>query len=378
MILSSRSGNIASIIIVILVFSAVGGYVFVSNQYVPSNIAVVVLDPGEGDSSIIDQAYQGLFMIDVVVSYDYRLANTTDQAEDIMEDIASRGRHDLIIVIGSDPDLHAAVQTVAEAHQNQKFALIGGSVPLDNVASATFAYKEAAFLAGALTAQLASGNPDLNGIVGIIAAVATDPTLNDIVDGFLQGLQYANASEEVNGTIRLLPIEYVGSFNDSVAAETIATEMFNPYVGNVSVIFAPVRASTLGIRAAMEWANLTYNSMYGNESLRQPFVVGAEFDQGYLGNPNIEIASGPSWVVGSIVPRSDLSIYRIINASLWDEFPGGLENGGANNTIGTLENEGIGLAGLEEFRDLSWVPNHMINVTMDYREMIINGTIVLT
>ncbi|MGD9397050.1 MAG: BMP family ABC transporter substrate-binding protein [Candidatus Thorarchaeota archaeon] len=377
--MSSRSGNVASIIIVILVFSAVGGYVFITNQYVPSNIAVVVLDPGRGDSSIVDQAYQGLFMIDVVVNYDYRRANNTDHAQDILEDIASRGRHDLIIVIGSDPDLHTAVQTVAEAHQNQKFALIGGSVPLDNVASATFAHKEAAFLAGSLAAHVSVGNPDLNGIVGIIAAVATDPTLTEIIDGFLQGLRYANETiANATHQITLLPTEYVGSFNDTTTAETIATDMYNPYVGNASVIFAPVRASLLGIRAAMEWANLSYHAMFGNETTREPFVVGAEFDQGYLGNPNIEIASGPSWVIGSIIPRSDLAIYRIINASLWDEFPGGLENGSVNQTIGDLENEGIDLGGLEEFRNDVWVTDPMLNVTATIREMIINGTIVIT
>ena len=55
-ILSSRSGIVASVIIVIIVFSAVGGYVFLTNQYVPSNVAVVVVNPGFGDRSMADQA----------------------------------------------------------------------------------------------------------------------------------------------------------------------------------------------------------------------------------------------------------------------------------------------------------------------------------
>jgi basic membrane lipoprotein Med (substrate-binding protein (PBP1-ABC) superfamily) len=378
MILSSRSGNVASIIIVILVFSVVGGYVFLTNQYVPSNIAVVTLDTGFNDRSFADQAGEGLYMTDVVVNLDIRLAVDLDDAQDIMENIARGGRHDLIIVIGTDPDLHARVQTVATEFVGQKFALIGGEVALDNVASATFALDEAAFLGGALAAYASVETEERNGIVGIIGSVETDPTVQSLIDGFLQGLQYANASQDINGTIRLLPTEYVGSYNDTSTAESIARDMFDPDDGNATVIFAPVRASIMGIRAAMEWANLTYHIEFGNDTTREPFVIGAEAIQDYLGNPSILIASGPSWVIGSVVPRSGLAVYRILNATLWDDFPGGLENGGANHTIGSLSNNGVGLLGVEEFRNDSWVTDYMLNVTADYRQGIINGTIVVT
>ncbi|MFX1560978.1 MAG: BMP family protein, partial [Promethearchaeota archaeon] len=297
--------------------------------------------------------------------------------QEIMESIASRGRHDLIIVIGTDPDLHSKVQVVAEEYGGQKFALIGGSVPLANVASATFRLNEAAFLAGSLAAYLATDNNDRSGNVGIIGSTTTDPTIADLIDGFLQGLQYANASADINGTVNLLPVEYVGSHNDSITAENIAKDMFDPDNGNVTVIFAPVRASIMGIRAAMEWANLTYYQEYGNTT-RAPFVIGAETDLGQLGNPNIDIASGPSWIVGSVVPRSDLAVYRILNATLWDDFPGGLENGGPNRTIGNLGNEGVGLVIREDFRQDTWVTDDMLNIMTVYRDFIINGTITVT
>jgi len=378
MMLSSRSGTVASLIIVILVFSAVGSFVFLTNQYVPSNIAVIVLDPGFGDRSMVDQAYEGLFMTDVVVSYDFRIADTPEDAQEIMENIASGGRHDLIIAIGTDPDLHDAVQAVAEQYGNQKFALIGGSLDLDNVASATFAQEEASFLAGALAAYVSVGHDDRTGIVGIVGSVASDPTVQSLIDGFLQGLQYANATEEINGTITLLPIQYVGSFNDSSTAESIAIDMFDPYNGNASVIFAPVRASIMGIRSAIEWANDTYVTRWGNETSRQPFVIGAEANQDYLGNPDILIASGPSWIVASVVPRTDLAVYRIINSTLWDDFPGGLENGGADHNIGGLENEGTDLLGIEEYRNTIWVTDYILSIIADIRGAIINGTIVVT
>ncbi|MHA2353469.1 MAG: BMP family ABC transporter substrate-binding protein, partial [Candidatus Thorarchaeota archaeon] len=160
--MSSRSSNVASIIIVILVFASVGGFVFLTNQYVPSNVAVVTLGTGFDDRSMADQAREGLYITDVVVSLDFRLAVDSDDAEDIMEEIAAGGRHDLILVIGTDPDLHAAVQAVATQYAGQKFALIGGSVALDNVASATFAINEAAFLGGALAAYASVETADRN------------------------------------------------------------------------------------------------------------------------------------------------------------------------------------------------------------------------
>ncbi|MBY8996605.1 MAG: BMP family ABC transporter substrate-binding protein [Candidatus Thorarchaeota archaeon] len=369
--MSSRSSIISSVIIVIMVFSAVGGYVFLTNQYVPSNIAVVVIDPGFGDRSMADQAYEGLFTGEVVVSYDFTVADDVDDLEIIIDGIAGDQNHDVILVIGTEVGLAAAVDTVAQTYPNQRFGFIGGFVDQPNVASATFAHDEAAFLAGALAANLAVDNVNRTGVVGIIASVAADPVVAELIDGFLQGLDYAN---QTLGNVVLLPVVFVGSYNDSSTAEVYAKNMWNPALGNASVIFAPVRASILGIREAMEYANLTW---FGNTTNHEPFVIAAEGDQNYIGNPDVDIRTGPSWVATSVVPRSDLAVFRIINATLWDDFMGGYDYGGIDG-MGTLENGGIGLADMTEFQNVNWVTNAMINMTTDYRLAIINGTITLS
>jgi basic membrane protein A len=333
MILSSRSSVIASAIIVALIFSAVGGYVFLTNQYAPSNIAVVMLQPGRGDMSMVDQVVEGLQELqgDVTVNYEYFEAVNADGAQDIMENLASQGTYDLIIVIGQE--LAQKLQTVASTHTNQKFAFIGGTVIADNVISATFAQHEAAFIAGSLAAFISVQNVNCSGIVGILGSVESDPTVISLVSGFTQGLEYANTTYALN--VRLLEPEYVGSYNDSDTASTLAYDMFEPNGGNATIIFAPVRASIIGVREAMELANSTY---YVNVTGRNPFVIAAEGNQDYLGLPDINIRSGErSWVVTSVVPRSDLAVYTIINATLWDEFEGGvlsynLMNGGVNVT----------------------------------------------
>ena len=376
-ILSSRSSVIASVIIVIMVFSAVGGFIFLTNQYVPSNVAVVVINPGFGDRSMADQAYEGLGLVQVVVDYDIRVAADLTDLQNILGTIAQRGDHDLILVIGSEVGLASAVTTVATEYPNQRFGFIGGFIDLPNVASATFAYNQASFLAGALAAHLAVDNVNRTGVVGIIGSVEEDSTLQEMINGFLEGLDYANQTLQ---SVTLLPIEYVDSYNDSATAEELAKDMWNPESGNASVIFAPVRASIMGIRAAMEYANVTW---FCNITNREPFVIGAEADQRYLGNPNILVANGPSWLVTSIVPRSDLAVYRVINATLWGTLMGGrnyarIPLGESAAEGGNLANDGIGLANLLEFQDENWVTGTMVNMTRDYRLMIINGSITVS
>ncbi|MFW9870236.1 MAG: BMP family protein [Candidatus Thorarchaeota archaeon] len=364
--MSSRSGVISSFIIVILVFAAVGGFVFITNQYAPSNIAIVVLDPGFGDLSMADQAYEGLEDVDVVVNYDFIVENTAAEARDTMESIAAAGTHDLIIAIGDG--LSGAITDAAGNYPNQKFALIGGvpSLALDNVAAATFAQHEAAFLAGSIAAFLATGNVNRSNIVGILGSVEGDSTVEGLIAGFIQGLEHANTTYNLNVT--LLPAEYVGSFNDTATAETLAYSIFSPLQGNATVIYAPVRGSIMGVRTAMDRANSTY---FSDIAGREPFVIAAEGDQNYLGNPDINIAAGPSWIVASVVPRSDLAIARVINATLWFAFEGGITD------QYNLENDGVELSDLLEFRSDLWVTDFMLNVTIDYRSAIVNGSIIV-
>ncbi|MFW9793731.1 MAG: BMP family ABC transporter substrate-binding protein [Candidatus Thorarchaeota archaeon] len=368
--MSSRSGIISSVIIVILVFSAVGGYIFLTNQYVPSNIAIVVLDPGFGDRSMVDQAYGGLADVEVVVNYNVEVATDAANARDIMESIAAAGQHDLIVAIGHG--LAGPVTDAAGNYPNQRFALIGAepTLSLANVASATFAQNQAAFLAGSLAAFLATNHANSSGIVGILGSVEGDPIVEELIAGFLHGLNHANTTYNLD--VSLLPIDYVGSYNDSDTAHLRAYGMFSPITGNASVIFAPVRASIMGVRTAMEQANETY---FHDITGREPYVIAAEGDQDYLGNPNIDIAAGPSWIVTSVVPRSDLAVAQLINATLWFEFPG-TQSFLYNLSLVNDEDRGVDLSPMQ-FRDSTWVTDHMLNVTTDYRQAILNGTIVV-
>ncbi len=333
-LLNSRLSLISSVIVVLIVFGAVGSYLYLTNPYDPSRIAVVVMAPGFGDSSLADQVLLGMesFLEEVSVSYYISVVANDDEAITTLTSLASRtGYFDLIVGVGHQ--MKHAIQTVCEQFPAQPFAIIGDSIPEDNVASAYFAIEEAAFLAGVLAAFLSNAT-GYTKIVGILGSIETDPQVLSMINGFTLGVQNANTTYDLN--VKIAPPVYVGSYADNETAHDLAVDLFQNQ--NVSIIFAPVRASIWGVREAMFEMNQTWSDMHLN---RKPLVIGAEGMQDQIGLPNPEIFStvlGPSWVVTSVVPRTDLGIFNILNKTMWNQFPGGqsfhyrLANGGVNLT----------------------------------------------
>jgi basic membrane protein A len=368
-ILSSRSSIITSVIIVVLVFSAVGGFIFMSNPYVPAKIAVVVNEPGFGDLTMADQVDTGLDDLagDIVVDYTRITATDEANAAVILEEISASGEYNLIVVIGGE--LGNELQTVAANHLNQKYVFIGGEIIASNVISATFLQHEAAFLAGALAALASIGDENRTGtsIIGIIGSVEADPTVASLIAGFKQGIDYANDTLNVNVT--LLPEQYVGSYNDSAEAESIATAMFDG--SNATILFTPVRASMPGIRSAMILANSTWNST------RRPLVIAAEGDQDYFGLPDIETRTGQSWIITSIVPRSDLAVYQAINATLWNVFEADTDIYDLEASGEDTETPGVILTH-SDFIDYDWTPEWMFEIIESIRQDIIDGVITVS
>jgi basic membrane lipoprotein Med (substrate-binding protein (PBP1-ABC) superfamily) len=121
-------------VIVVIVFGSVGGILFLTNQYEPSSVAVVVMNPGFGDLGRADQVDEGLTENVLVQYYRPDPPATEAEAETLMESLAASGNYLLIIVVGNE--LQDEVQRVAGEYTGQNFALIGGLVNLENVASA--------------------------------------------------------------------------------------------------------------------------------------------------------------------------------------------------------------------------------------------------
>lgn len=249
--------------------------------------------------------------------------------------------------------------------------MIGASINADNVASATFASEQAAFLSGVLAAFQAAEDGYTNR-VGIIAAMENDATLDPMINGFIQGVEAADAEYDLNVTV--LDIVYLDSWNDSDGASDAAFNMFLDgdliQPGNqpgASIIFAPVRASIVGVRngslRADEHRLFTFNPD------RAPLIIAAEGNQDYYGCVDIDIPTAPSFIATSVLARTDLALYDMVNMTMWDQFTGfsqmyDLANGGVNITAYEYSSTYLSEATVEAVRS--------------YHDEIIAGTIIVT
>ena len=367
-IVSSRSSLIPSIVIVVIVFASVGGLLFLTNPYEPSRIAMVVMEPGLGDLSFTDQAYEGIEEVRrvVAISHHIEVVESIGEAQTALNSLAQEGIYQLIIALGQD--LVSALENAATNNPNQYFVLIGGNVDLDNVASAIFEPAEGAYLAGILAAFIAADDnirrTNVEPVVGIIASVESDPTVQDLVSGFTQGLIEANATYGLNVT--LLPTVYLGGYNQTQTAEAMSYSMYTS--DGATVIFAPVRAAIVGIKNGAELANATQYGYFSRTRL--PIIIAAEGNQDYYGCNDPSIPVAPSWIATSVVLRSDLAIASIINATLWNEFP--------SNDLLTynLMNNGVNVTSFEY--SSTYITAESLVAFRYYHDSIINGTITIT
>ena len=246
--MSSRVNLLTSLVIVIIVFGAVGGILLISNPFEPNSVVLVGLAPGRGDYSVTDQAWEGMLEIAGDIALDIEVPDefpeTTAEAGILLEGYAATGRYELIIVLGRD--LVSTLEDVAENFPAQRFALVGGQSDADNIVSATFAIEEAAFLGGVLAAFLAADDEDRKNI-GIIQAFSNDPDIEAMVDGFLMGVETANSTFNLN--VSLIGTWTIHSYNNSALARSLVSSAFGIY--HASILFTPVRASMPGIRLGM-------------------------------------------------------------------------------------------------------------------------------
>ncbi len=358
--MNSRVNLLTSLVIVIIVFGAVGGILLVSNPFRPNNVMLVSLAPGRGDLSVVDNAWEGLLDLQGDMALDIQspeeFPETPAEARVLLEEYAATGYYELIVVLGDE--LAGTVKTVADAFPTQRFALIGGQADADNIISATFAVEEAAFIGGVLAAFLAANDEDRKNI-GVIQAVSGDHDIDAMVDGFLMGVEAANSTFNLN--VSLINIWTIGSYNDSATARSLVASAFGIY--HASILFTPVRGSMQGVRLGMEDANRSL--LFWQD--RMPLVIAAEMNLDYYGLPNPEIVFGRSWIATSVIPRSDFVIYNFVNATLWDEFPGGTH---------THYNLGSGYVNITDLQfSNTYIMETWTNATQDYQAAIINGTI---
>src|ERR671918_2059211 len=259
---------------------------------------------------------------------------------------------DLIITVGFL--LGDATAAAADANPDQKFAIVdfdffdadkGEDITYDNVRELTFKTDQAAFMAGYLAAGMTeSGQLGTYGGINI-------PTVTIFMNGFEGGMNHYN--EEKGGDVSLLGWNsakqdgtFTGDFEDQDKGRQVTESLLNEGADIVLPVAGPVG---LGSAAAVQDA--------GNASLVWVDTDGC-----------ISAAEYCDLFLTSIVKNMNVAVFDTIEAAVNDEFQGGLY-------VGTLENDGVGLAPYHEFEDA--IDDELKQEVEDIKAGIIDGSITV-
>ena len=164
------------------------------------HVGIIFTEAGLGGNSFNDLALEGVKRAaeDFGITYDAVEPKSVSDEEIIQDEMASSGEYDLVICVGAEQV--DALNNVAAAYPEQRFALLDASSDLENVASYSCKEQEGSFLAGALAALAGQGKIDekINDqkVIGFIGGV-DNPLINHFAAGYRAGAQYIDPETTV-------------------------------------------------------------------------------------------------------------------------------------------------------------------------------------
>ena len=247
---------------------------------------------------------------------------------------------DTVESANSNPDIDYIL--VDDAADNDS----DGEKDAENVKPLLYNTAEAAFLAGYLSAGYSEA-----GKVGTFGGQPF-PTVTIFMDGFKQGVEHYNETKDAD--VEVIGYEggedgaFTGGFAANETAKTTAKNILDQGVDVILPVGGPVYQSAI---AAIE------------DSGRDVALVGVDADF-YETDPTTQ-----PYVLTSILKKMDVSTYEAVLSSGQGSFD-------PEAYVGTLENEGVGLAPLHDFEDQ--VDPELVTEVEDLRQQIIDGELEVT
>lgn len=310
--------------------------------------ACIVSDAGGFDDKSFNQlSYEGTKKAADELGATFREAESNAETEygPNIDNMVSEGCN-AIVAVGFA--LSQATVDAAEANAETDFILVddaGGDSKPDNVKPLLYNTAEAAFLAGYMSAGYSK-----TGKVGTFGGMEF-PTVTIFMDGFKQGVDHYN---EKNGTsVAVVGWDgttgsFTGGFEANQSAKTVAKNIIDQGVDVLFPVGGPIYQS--GLQAI-------------KDSGKDIALIGADADL-FETDPTTA-----DFVLTSVLKAMDLSTYEAVMASAEGEFDG-------EAYIGTLENEGVGIAPLHEFE--SKVDAELVKKVAEIKQEIIDGSITVT
>lgn len=257
------------------------------------------------------------------------------------------------LTIGVGFLLEDAIQEAAEANPDTNFALIDSAfsdenfepVELDNARPILFNTAEASFLAGYLAAGMSE-----TGTVATFGGIQL-PSVSIFMDGFADGVDKYN--EDNGSEVQLLGWDkeaQEGSFSGDFDNQSQGQTLTEQFIAQGADIIMPV-AGPVGLGAAAAASSADGVKLVWVDS------------DGYL------TASEYSDIMLTSVMKG---IGEAVQGVVSDTVDGGFTN---EPYVGTLENEGVGLAPYHDFE--GEVPEELNAKIEEYKSAIISGELVI-
>jgi len=310
--------------------------------------ACIVSDAGGFDDKSFNQlSFEGAQKAADELGATFKKAESNSETEygPNIDNMVSEGCN-TIVTVGFA--LSQATVDAATANPDTDFILIddaGGDAKPDNVKPLLYNTAEAAFVAGYLSAGYSK-----TGKVGTYGGMEF-PTVTIFMDGFKQGVDYYNT--ENSTAVEVVGWDgktgsFTGGFEANQDAKTTAQNIIDQGVDVLFPVGGPIYQS--GLQAI-------------KDSGKDIALIGADAD---LFNTDPTTAD---YVLTSVLKGMDVSTYEAVKASAEGKFSG-------DTYIGTLENEGVGIAPLHNFE--SKVDAELVKKVDTIKADIISGKIKVT
>jgi len=315
-------------------------------------MACMVSDSGGWDDQSFNQSgREGMENAKKNLGIEEKLAESQGDA-DFKPNVDNMVQQGCNLTFGVGFLLEDTIQEAAEANPDLNFALIdstfsdadGKPVTIDNAKAVVFNTAEAAYLAGYVAAATSK-----SGKVGTFGGIQI-PSVTIFMDGFADGVDEFNKDNKKD--VKLLgwnKKKQDGSFSGDFENQGQGQELTKQLISQGADVIMPVAGPVgLGAAAAAKEAgdvNLVWVDSDGYESTEY----------------------------GDIILTS---VVKQISQAVEDTIKEGSEDKFSNEPyVGTLENEGVGLAPYHDFEDK--VPEDVKKKVEDLKKQIVDGSLVV-
>jgi basic membrane protein A len=302
---------------------------------------------GIDDASFNQTTWEGLQRADQEidgVSAQFLESQSQADYENNITEFAEQG-YDMIITVGFL--LSEATANMAVVYPDVEFAIIDSSYdpPIPNVQGIVFNTDESAFMAGYLAAGMAVELDPADPQIGWVGGMQIPPVEIFIV-GYENGMKYYNQQKGTNVVVKGT---YVGDFEAPDQGKAAGSSLLDE---GVDIIFGVGgKTGNGGLVAVRERADTGANVA----------GIGVDVDQYFT------LPTEKGILLTSVEKRLDNAVFNTVEAAAEGNF------GGGGVYVGTLENEGVGLAPYHDWADR--VPQELQTEVDALGQGIIAGTI---